>query len=155
MRQLTWRARQACGCDAALRPRARATRGPREAQVAWVAQTRGKRPRDPLGRLCGEPRGKGGWRIEGPWVSGPWLGDWGSNANAILHPTFYTKDFHFFLSCGTMFPHISSVQVTSRLRKRRIQSGQRRLRGPESTRSLIKARAPNLELVATFKGLTW
>ena len=45
---------------------------------------------------------KGGWQLEGPRVSGPWLGDWGGNANALPHPTFYTYDFHFFLSCGTM-----------------------------------------------------
>ena len=99
----------------------------------------------PHGRPCGAPRGKGGWRLEGPRVSGPRLGDWGGNTNALPHPTFYTDDFHFFLPCGTMFPHVSSVQVTWRQRKRRIQSGRWRSRGPESTRSLIKARAQNPE----------
>ena len=47
--------------DAALRPRGRAAGGPREAQEAHRAQTRGKRPRvstRPRGRLCGAPRGR-------------------------------------------------------------------------------------------------
>ena len=39
--ELTWHAGPARGCDVALRPRGRATAGPREAQVAL---TRGKRP---------------------------------------------------------------------------------------------------------------
>ena len=40
--ELAWRAGPMSGCDVALRPRGRATAGPREAQVAL---TRGRRPR--------------------------------------------------------------------------------------------------------------
>ena len=40
--ELTWHVGPARGCDVALRPRGRATAGPREAQVAL---TRGRRPR--------------------------------------------------------------------------------------------------------------
>ena len=43
-RELTWRAEPPRGCDAALRPRGRAVGGPREAQVAHRARTRGRRP---------------------------------------------------------------------------------------------------------------
>ena len=43
--QQTWRAGPPHGCDAALRPRGRAAGGPREAQVAHRARTRGRRPR--------------------------------------------------------------------------------------------------------------
>ena len=67
-RKLTWHAGPVRGCDAALRPRGRAARGPREARVA---RARGKRPRDPRGCPCGAPRGRGGWFVKGPRVSGP------------------------------------------------------------------------------------
>ena len=40
--ELTWHAGPTGGCDVALRPRDRATTGPREAQVALM---RGRRPR--------------------------------------------------------------------------------------------------------------
>ena len=43
-RKLTWRAGPLRGCDVALRPRGRAAGGPREAQVAHRARTRGRRP---------------------------------------------------------------------------------------------------------------
>ena len=46
----------------------------------------------------------GGWHLEGPQVSGPWLGVWGGNAIAFSRPTFYTRDSLPFLPCGTMFP---------------------------------------------------
>ena len=42
--ELMWRAGPPHGCDAALRPRGRAAGGPREAQAAHRAQTRGRRP---------------------------------------------------------------------------------------------------------------
>ena len=42
---LTWHAGPPRGCDAALRPRGRAASGPREAQVAHRARTRGRMPR--------------------------------------------------------------------------------------------------------------
>ena len=43
--KLTWRAGPPRGCDVALRPRGRATGGPREAWVMHRAWTRGRRPR--------------------------------------------------------------------------------------------------------------
>ena len=67
--RMTWRAGPACECDAALRPRGRAARGPHEAQAA---RTRGRRP-------CGSTRKpvrgatwQGGRQVKGPLVSGPW-----------------------------------------------------------------------------------
>ena len=44
---------------------------------------------------CGRPGGatwqcEGRWHVKGPWVSGPWLDNWGDNANALRRPTFYT-----------------------------------------------------------------
>ena len=71
----------------ALRPRGRAAGGPREVQEAHRARTRGRRPhgstRTPVRAPCGEI----GLRLEGPRVSGPWLGIGGGNANALPHPT--------------------------------------------------------------------
>ena len=43
--ELTWRVGPPRGCDVALRPRGRAAGGPREAQAAHRAHTRGRRPR--------------------------------------------------------------------------------------------------------------
>ena len=72
---LTWRAGPLRGCDAALRPRGRATGGPRGAQVAHRARTRGRWPRSPRSPCgpCGCPRGAprdrrggGGLAVEGP-----------------------------------------------------------------------------------------
>ena len=87
--ELTWRAGPSRGCDAALRPRGRATSGPREVQVAHRARTRGKRPHMST-RVHADAREgatlQGGRQMEGPRVSGPWLGDWGGNANALPHP---------------------------------------------------------------------
>ena len=71
---LTWRVGPTRGCDAALRPRGRATGGPRGAQVAHRARTRGRRPRvstSPHEHPCGAPRGREGQQMEGPRVSGP------------------------------------------------------------------------------------
>ena len=75
---LEWCAGPLRGCDAALRPRGRATGGPRGAQVAHRVRTCGNRPHvstGPRGRPCGAPRGREGRQMEGPRVSGPWLGD--------------------------------------------------------------------------------
>ena len=61
--ELTWHVGAARGCDVALRPRGRASAGPREAQVAL---THGRRPR---GRPGGAPHGIGGGsHKEGPRV---------------------------------------------------------------------------------------
>ena len=72
---LTWRAGPPRRCNAALRPRGRATSGPREAQEAHRARTRGRRPRvsmRPRGRLCGRHVVGEGRHMEGPRVSGLW-----------------------------------------------------------------------------------
>ena len=48
------------------------------------------------------PRGRWGWQVKGPRVSGHWLEVWGGNANAFSRPTFYTSLLPNFLPCGTM-----------------------------------------------------
>ena len=53
-----------------------------------------------------------GWHLDGPRVSGPWLGVLGGNANALLHPSSHTYIFPSFLPCGTMFPHVFTMQPT-------------------------------------------
>ena len=63
------------GCDVALRPRGKAAGGPREAQEAHRARTRGRRPRVSMRSMrmpLRAPHGEGGWRVKGPGVSGPW-----------------------------------------------------------------------------------
>ena len=55
---------------------------------------------DPRERPCGVPRGRG------LAFGGPWLGVWGGNVNALLHPTSYIHNFHLFRLCGTMFQWI-------------------------------------------------
>ena len=57
----------------------------------------------PRGRPGGATWQSGGWHLEGPRVSGPSLGVWGGNANALRRPLLYTHLFHFFSPCGTMF----------------------------------------------------
>ena len=54
------------------RPRGRATRALREAQVVHRARTRGAGHASPRGRPCGAPRGERGRQVKGPRVSGPW-----------------------------------------------------------------------------------
>ena len=70
--ELMWCAGPLRGCDVALRPRGRATGGPRKAQVAHRARTRGRRPRMSTRTPVRVPRGERGWRVKGPRVSGPW-----------------------------------------------------------------------------------
>ena len=74
-----------------------------------MARTRGRRPRGST-RVHADAREgchvAGGWHLEGPQVSRPWLGVWGSKANALPHPNSYTHDFHLFRPCGTMFLRI-------------------------------------------------
>ena len=71
----------------ALMPRGRAAGGPREAQEAHRARTRGRRPRMSTRTPVRAPRGEIGLRLEGPRVSGPWLEIGGGNANVLPHPT--------------------------------------------------------------------
>ena len=102
--RMTWRvqADMARGCDAALRPCGRAVRGPREALVAWI---RGRRPRRSTWTpVRGATWQSGGWQVKGPRVSGPWLGDWGGNANVLPRPIFYTYLLPIFSPCGTKVP---------------------------------------------------
>ena len=114
--ELTWHVGLPRGCDAALRPRVRAAGGPREAQEVHRARTRGRRPRVSTRVHEGASVGRhvaGGRQMEGARVSGPWLGIWGGNANALPHPTFYTCRLFYFIPCRTMFPHDSYLlQVT-------------------------------------------
>ena len=75
----------------------------------------------------------GGWQLEGPRVSGPWLEYWGGNAIALNRPTLYTDGALFFLPCVTMFPHVSSVHDMWRHRGGSAAIAWLRSRGPEST----------------------
>ena len=88
---LTWRAGPPRGCDAAVRPRGRAAGDPCEVREVHRARTRGRRPcvstRVHVGARVGRHMA-GGWHMEGPQVSGPWLGIRGGNANALPHPIF-------------------------------------------------------------------
>ena len=74
--ELTWHAGPTRECDAALRPRGRAAGGPREAQAAHWARTRGRRPRVSTqvhaDARVGRHVAMGGRHMEGPRVSGPW-----------------------------------------------------------------------------------
>ena len=116
-----WHAGPPRGCDAALRPHGRAAGGPREAHETHRAQTRGRRPHLSTWVHEGARVGRhvaGGWQMDSPGVSGPWLGIWGGNANAFPHPSFYTCRLFYFNPCGTMFPHGSYLlQVTWRNRE--------------------------------------
>ena len=73
--------------------------------------------------------------MEGPLVSGPWLGVWGGNANALLRLKFYMRDSLAFIPCGTMFPqnHCFAGDVEASRASNAIT--RRRSCGPESTRS--------------------
>ena len=69
--RLTWRAGPVRGCDATLRPRGRAARGPRKVQVA---QTRGRRQRrSTWAPVRGATWREGGLQVKGPPISGLWL----------------------------------------------------------------------------------
>ena len=76
--------------------------------------------------------------MKGPQVSGPWLDNWGGNANALRRPTLYTRVFPLFSPCGTMFPlnfsFASDVAVLWMLDAIALNKG-RRSRGLKSTRS--------------------
>ena len=88
---LTWHTGLPRGCDAALRPRDRAAGGPCDAYVAHRARTRGNRPRVSTRVHMGARVGchlARSRQMEAPRVSGPWLGIWGDNANALPRPTF-------------------------------------------------------------------
>ena len=45
-----------------------------------------------------------GWLVKGPWVSGPWLEYWGSNAIALNRPPILPRYVLLFPPCGTKVP---------------------------------------------------
>ena len=60
------------GCDATRKAMMQGRVGPREAQVAHKARTRGKRPRGSMRMpVRGASWREEGWKLEGPRVSGP------------------------------------------------------------------------------------
>ena len=91
------------GCNVALRPRGRATAGPREAQVAL---TRGRRPRGWVHADAYEGCHVAcGFAYGGPTgIVGPWLGSGGGNTKALHRPLFYTRYSFPSPPCGTMVP---------------------------------------------------
>ena len=68
------------------------------------ARMRGRGHASPCGRPRGRHVARGGWHLKGPRVSGPWLGVWGGNANALYRPTYYTHTFLFFSSVCDYVP---------------------------------------------------
>ena len=104
---MTWRAKLTCragpahGCDETLRPRGRAAHGLREAHVAQVARTRGKRPRGSTQTpVTGATSQSGGWRVKGPRVRGPKLDYWGRNTIALNRPLFMCMFLFLFFRVG-------------------------------------------------------
>ena len=94
---LTWRAGPPRACDAALRPRGKATGGPREAQEAHRARTRGRRPRvstGPRGRPCGAQRGRRGLTYGGP------TGSWALVRSLGRAPIFILTIFIYLFRVG-------------------------------------------------------
>ena len=74
--------------------------------------------------------------MEGPRVSGPWLGVWGGNANALPRPNSYKQVFYFFLiPCETMSPRKLTFAARVAASESLDPSAKRRSREPESTRS--------------------
>ena len=140
--ELTWRVAPPHGCDAALRPPGRAVGGPRKAQMGHRARTHGRRPHVST-RVHADARvGRHmamGWQMEGPWVSGPWLGDWGGNAKCVTASHNLSLSVFFFSSVWDYVPHVSYLlQATWMHCRSWMRSGRRRSRGPESTRSSNK-----------------
>ena len=125
--------------DVALRPRGRVAHGPREGQVArgWRRHMAGGHA-SPRERQCGAPRDEGGWQVKGPRVSGPSLGVWGGNANALSRPSFYTYVFPFFIPCGTMFPRNLSFAGDVAPSPASDLIARRRSCGPKTMRSQSK-----------------
>ena len=73
-------------CDVARKAMWQSRACPREAQGA---RRRGRRPRGRVHVDAREGRHwQVGWQMEGTRVSGPWLGIWGGNANALPRPAF-------------------------------------------------------------------
>ena len=93
------------GCDMARKATWQSRASPRGAQVARVTRTHGRATRvhtDARGTPRGMRGGGGGWHVEDPRVSGPWLNSWDSNARTLFHPTLYTPQAPRFSPCGTM-----------------------------------------------------
>ena len=96
------------GCDMALRPRGRATAGPRGAQVALTRVPGGHADESMWAPVWGATW-QVGWQMEGPRSSGLWLVIWGGNANALPRTPIYMRYLPIFSPCGTMFPHVLPV----------------------------------------------
>ena len=105
------------------------------------AQARGGGHASPRGRPSGVTWQVRGLEGEGSTGSGPWLNNWGGNANALRRPTLYTRVFPLFSPCGTMFPlnfsFAGHVAVLWMLDAIALNKGHR-LRGLESTPSPSK-----------------
>ena len=111
----------------------------RRAAGAQMARARGRGHASPRGHPGGATWQSGGSHLEGPRVSGPWLGVWGGNANALRRPLLYTHLFRLFSPCGTMFlqnslpaGHVAERDASDAI----VTTEMCRSRGPESTRSL-------------------
>ena len=101
-----WHAGPRRGWDAALRPRDRATGGPRGAQEAQRARTRGKRPRVHVGARVGRHvAGEVGiWRAHG--LVGPSL-----EFGAVTQMRFHTPPFK--LNVISVFFHVGLCSHTA------------------------------------------
>ena len=76
--------------------------------------------------------------MKGPRDSGPWLGVWGGNANALPRPNPYTRSFFFFILCGTTSPRKLTFAERVAASKSSERITEHRSCGPEFTRSKSK-----------------
>ena len=91
-----------------------------------------------VGARVGRHVAAGGWHMEGPRVSGPWLDFWGGNAICVSRPLIYRSEECFFLPCGTMSHtglsfagHVDAQGMLDRIKRRRI--GPRRSQGGDQS----------------------
>ena len=124
---------------------------PREPTQHKVAQTRGRGHASPRGRPGGATWHEGGWQVEGPRVSGPWLVVSGGNEMRLAAPPIIHDILSLFFRVGLCSRRNLSLQDMWRRHGRwmRITSRKaRRLSGPESPRSPSRARAQWEPLIA-------
>ena len=114
---LRWHARPPRGCDVALRPRGRATGGPRGAQVAHRARTRGRRPRGST-RM---PVRSATWQVR---LAGKFIG---AVTQMRTAPPHFKRDFLLFFFCVGLCSHtVLPVQDAWQPTGRRMRSGRLR-----------------------------